>query len=63
MGAPSEGDREDASVSKFETEAAAWRNRRNRRLSAVAGKVQVVRIRRRSAPAPSIDRAFAPVSR
>jgi hypothetical protein len=63
MRTPSEGHRENAGGSKLEIEAAAWRSRRNRRLSAAAGKVQVVRIRRRSEPERSIDRAFAPVSR
>jgi len=40
--------REAAETSNLEAEAAAWRSRRTRKLDTVAGKVPVVRIRRRA---------------
>jgi hypothetical protein len=40
--------REAVETSNLEAEAAAWRSRRTRKLDTVAGKVPVVRIRRRA---------------
>jgi hypothetical protein len=51
--------REAAETSNLEAEAAAWRSRRARKLDTVAGKVPVVRIRRRALMAAwpaSVDR-------
>jgi len=43
--------REAVETSNLEAEAAAWRSRRSRKLDIVAGRVPVVRIRRRASMA------------